>query len=979
MKTNRFTAPRLERLTERLAPAVQVTLSGHTLLISGDGQDDKVLVRVAPGDINIQGLNGTTVTSDVAETARFVSVRIELGGGDDEYRLEDSWVPGRLTVLDTAGDDVVSLGSLWAGDVTLRTGDGNDSVEVDGLDGRGLTVNSGSGDDRVVVSATRLLTLDVHGGVGDDAFELTDVRGLRLFVDGGAGSDTLDRADTRFLRSVVRNLTDDVPPSVRSITRTGDEVTSASTVTFTVTFNEPVTGVDATDFAVTATGTLSGRVSRVTQVSGAVYTVTVTDLPIAGTGTIGLNLVNDGSIKDATHVRLVGGTFVGEAYTVEVSAIDAYMNEILALIPDIATEPTSPIYQGIDSPTVKGALEQVSANWGRAYEAASTITPVAGLEALHAKLVAAVAAERDAAALAASLTDPALPNTGENYNAAYHYAPDAGYARADRLGTRVELILAAKQLGYSGDTPFGAPADLVDKPAYNTPDDPVQEVTLTQRPLNIGGMVIPNFANFEYDTVYADVGDFTFYFVNENPAPFVFNIAVYKVDEATANDPSARVTVDQLVGQTDAFQGAKTHVLTLEDLEPGYYVFVDNVHPTEMRGVLIVRDYAPEVEAVAAAADATGTASSVTFTVTFSEDVTGVDAGDFAVTTTGDLTGGRVSAVTPVSGSVYQVTVTGYTIPQANSVPVSGSGTVGLTVTNNGTITDAAGQALADTGDPGEPVAVELTALDAYMNVVLSAVPNVFSSTAVPSAAPTAQEAILEQADVWAAIYDRVAALTPPAGLEGEHAAVLAGVQAEEDAARLTASLTDPTLPNTPEITGPLFLSIPESGYARYDRLAARERLRLAAVDRGYVPPAGVEGAAFGPDAPLVDTPAYNTADTPVQAVTLVQRAAPADPSGFPQLNINNFEYDIVYAEAGDFTFTFVNENPPPFAFNIALYRLDGPDTTARVSYDDVVARTELYSGPYTHVLTVEDLEPGVYVYLDDAHPTQMRGLLIVS
>jgi plastocyanin len=74
-----------------------------------------------------------------------------------------------------------------------------------------------------------------------------------------------------------------------------------------------------------------------------------------------------------------------------------------------------------------------------------------------------------------------------------------------------------------------------------------------------------------------------------------------------------------------------------------------------------------------------------------------------------------------------------------------------------------------------------------------------------------------------------------------------------------------------------------------------------------------------------------------------------------------------------------VNENPPPFAFNIAVYRLDGTDTTARVSYDDLVAKTELFSGPYTHVLTLEDLEPGTYVYLDDAHPTQMRGLLIVS
>ena len=76
-------------------------------------------------------------------------------------------------------------------------------------------------------------------------------------------------------------------------------------------------------------------------------------------------------------------------------------------------------------------------------------------------------------------------------------------------------------------------------------------------------------------------------------------------------------------------------------------------------------------------------ASSVNFTVTFSKDVTGVDKGDFTLTTTG-VTGASVTGVTPVSASVYTVTVdTG-----------SGSGTIHLDVIDNNSIIDASSNLL---------------------------------------------------------------------------------------------------------------------------------------------------------------------------------------------------------------------------------------------------------------------------------------------
>jgi hypothetical protein len=93
---------------------------------------------------------------------------------------------------------------------------------------------------------------------------------------------------------------------VLSINRTNPPgpITSDASVSYTVTFNEPVAGVDASDFAVASSG-VSTTPPVVISGGGAVYTVTING--IAGTGTLGLNLVDDGSIKDAAGNPLQPG------------------------------------------------------------------------------------------------------------------------------------------------------------------------------------------------------------------------------------------------------------------------------------------------------------------------------------------------------------------------------------------------------------------------------------------------------------------------------------------------------------------------------------------------------------------------------------------------------------------------------------------------------------------------------------------------
>ncbi|MBK8619439.1 MAG: hypothetical protein IPN96_20530 [Anaerolineales bacterium] len=82
---------------------------------------------------------------------------------------------------------------------------------------------------------------------------------------------------------------------------------------FTVTFSESVTGVDTSDFNLTTTGISGATVSGLSG-TGSLYTVSVNTG--SGDGTIRLNVLNDGSIKD-TALNPLGSAFSsGEVYAI---------------------------------------------------------------------------------------------------------------------------------------------------------------------------------------------------------------------------------------------------------------------------------------------------------------------------------------------------------------------------------------------------------------------------------------------------------------------------------------------------------------------------------------------------------------------------------------------------------------------------------------------------------------------------------------
>ena len=104
-------------------------------------------------------------------------------------------------------------------------------------------------------------------------------------------------------------------PSVNSINRYDpfNQKTGATSVTYRVTFSQAVTGVDATDFALTTTGTITGAVSSVTQLSGFAYNVTVGSL--VNSGTVRLDLKSSGTGINSSGVPISGGFTSGQTYS----------------------------------------------------------------------------------------------------------------------------------------------------------------------------------------------------------------------------------------------------------------------------------------------------------------------------------------------------------------------------------------------------------------------------------------------------------------------------------------------------------------------------------------------------------------------------------------------------------------------------------------------------------------------------------------
>jgi hypothetical protein len=180
---------------------------------------------------------------------------------------------------------------------------GDFAPDVSGITGASVTGVSGTGN-------TYTVTVSTGSGDGTVSIDLaasptvSDLASNSLVAPFTAGEAfTLDRT----------------APVVSSITRlaAAPNPTNASSVQFTVTFSEPVTGVDAGDFAPDVSG-ITG--ASVTGVSGTGNTYTVTVSTGSGDGTVSIDLASAPTVSDLASNPLSAPFTAGEAYNLDRTA-----------------------------------------------------------------------------------------------------------------------------------------------------------------------------------------------------------------------------------------------------------------------------------------------------------------------------------------------------------------------------------------------------------------------------------------------------------------------------------------------------------------------------------------------------------------------------------------------------------------------------------------------------------------------------------
>jgi len=160
---------------------------------------------------------------------------------------------------------------------------------------------------------------DVDTGATVSTFKVGLRDGASWLTPAGSASGTSASLpiQTKFGNYAVGSVNQ--PPTVSAITRANPSPTSALSVSWNVTFSEPVTGVNAADFSLVHGGGLSS--GGIMSVTGSGTNWVVQASTGFGTGTLGLNLVDDDSIVDAAGSPLGGsgagnGNYVGQIYEI---------------------------------------------------------------------------------------------------------------------------------------------------------------------------------------------------------------------------------------------------------------------------------------------------------------------------------------------------------------------------------------------------------------------------------------------------------------------------------------------------------------------------------------------------------------------------------------------------------------------------------------------------------------------------------------
>jgi hypothetical protein len=639
--------------TPRLAVTLDDGSTAYADYLAGSGSTTLTFrLTVANGQLDRDGivlagnldLNGGTLRDAVGNPAQTSLNGVAATGG---VRI-DAVAPGVTGVAVPAGGD------YHAGDLLTFSVQTSEAVVVDSSGGTPLLVLDIGGTTRyasyVSGSGTGALVFQYRVQSGDNDADGIVVGSLGL--NGGSVLDAAGNALLPALNGVAGTASvrvDTTAPTASAITRLDASPTNAGSVSYRVSFDEAVGGVDAADFVLAPTGAASGRIASVTWLDARTYTVVVDGL--AGTGGLGLDLKSSGTgITDAAGNPLVGG-LTGASYSLDRDAprvtsvgVPADGTYVAGQSLDFTVNLSEAVF--VDT---TGGTPRLAVTLDDGSTAYADYLAGSGSTSLTFRLtVANGQLDRDGIVLASNLD----PNGGTLRDTVGNPAQTALNGVAASGGVRVDAVapgVTGVAVPASGDYDAG---DVLTFSVQTSEAVVVDSSGGTPRlALDIGGV-----------TRYAT------YVSGSGTGALVFQ---YRVQSGDNGSGGIAVAGLQLNGGAMRDRAGNGLPATLSGIARSADVRVDTTAPTAS-GI--------------ARLDASPTgAGSVSYQVNFDEAVSGVDAGDFAVTTTGTASG-RIASVTQVDARTYRVTLDG----------LRGEGTLGLELVAAGSgIRDQAGNPLA--------------------------------------------------------------------------------------------------------------------------------------------------------------------------------------------------------------------------------------------------------------------------------------------
>jgi hypothetical protein len=693
------------------------------------------------------GISGAAIT-DVGGSGDTYTVTVNTGTGDGKIRLD---VRDNGTIADMENPPQPLNGGFTTGESYII----DKSAPYAGivLSTNPTTTNAASVNFLVVFNEP-VVGVDTDGPTFDDftlqTFGVTDASitsvtrlsgtQYQVTVNTGSGSGTISLilGHNGVIRDYASNpLSGDYPSASYTIDKTtvqssspeSTNPTHATSVNFTVVFSKPVTGVDASDFALTVTG-ISGVTIAGVSGSGTTYTVTVNTG--SGDGTIRLDVLNDGTIIDDLSVPLSSGFTAGEVSTVDktaptvLSITRASMNPTNASSVDFTVTFSQPV-TGVDisdfalATAISGTTVINVSGSGDTYTVtvdtgsddgsirldipvSATITDLASnpLAGLPCTVSETYTIDKTAPTVVSITRASPNPTNAVSVDFTVLFSESVtGVDTGDfSLTTSGVSGAAVSGVSGSGDT-YTVTVDTGSGDGTIRLDVPVTATITDLAGNSLGNLPFTNGETYNIDKTAPTVLSITRGSANPTNAASVNFTVTFSESVMDVNASDFALTTIGVSGATITNVSGSDNTFTVTvstgsgdgtiRLDVSALANIIDLAGNPLSGLpftsgetYTIDKTAPTVLSIVRASPNPTNASSVNFTVTFSESVTGVDIYDFFLTTTGVVWANIPSNGVNDSGSVYTVSVsTG-----------SGSGTIRLDVGTNGTIKDSANNSL---------------------------------------------------------------------------------------------------------------------------------------------------------------------------------------------------------------------------------------------------------------------------------------------